>query len=225
MAIVTFVTTKKSLEIKMKYTKHIISAIATAISIISPIFSSSIPPYITYIIIAIGLFCFVFLLYDGIKNNMLNERICTSKQEIEDAMKDIIKSEDNICIMSRDLTWVTSEIAACLIDKKENCLIFVQHKNDITKKLINGGVRIKYYGDLKFVPQTRFTIIRYNRKNPQVAIANVENNIRKKRKIKHTIYQTSSNGKPQDDWINSLALDLIHLCDEVCKEDHNVKKK
>ena len=102
--------------------------------------------------------------------------------------------------------------------KKDNVLIFAQSQNAITSSLVSRGIKVKYYADLGFEPKTRFTIIRYNKNNPQVAIANMENNIRKKNKFKHIIYQTSPNGTRQDEWINSLAIDMVQLCNIVCKE-------
>lgn len=102
--------------------------------------------------------------------------------------------------------------------KKGSVLIFAQSENETTKTLVSRGVKVKYYDELGFKPKTRFTIIRYNKNDPQVAIANMENNIRKKNKFKHIIYQTSSNGTRQDEWINSLAVDMVQLCNVVCKE-------
>ena len=126
--------------------------------------------------------------------------------------------------MSRDLSWVTPEITACLETKKGSTLIFAQSENEITQLLTNRGIKVKYYGALNFEPKTRFTIIRYNKNDPQVAIANIQNSIRKKNKFKHIIYQTSAGGSPHDEWINSLAVDMVHLCNAVCKENDNAQK-
>lgn len=203
----------------MKYIKHIITAAGTAISIVSLAFSSFMPVWLTISIVLLGLGCFIFLVYDGIKTNTRNERICTSEKDIEDAMKEIINSQGKICIMSRALSWVTPEIMACLEAKKSSVLIFAQSENETTKTMISRGIKVKFYGELGFEPQTRFTIIRYNKNNPQVAIANIQNSIRKKSKLRHSIYQTSASGSPQDQWINSLAVDMLRLCDLVCKEN------
>ena len=208
----------------MNHAKQIITAAGTAISIISLGFSSYMPTLLTGIIVVAGLVCFFILLYDEIKNNTHNERICKSKEAEEDAMKDIINSQGKICIMSRDLSWVTPEILACLEAKKTSTLIFAQSENDITKLLIARGVAVKYYGDLGFEPKTRFTIIRYNKNDPQVAIANIQNSIRKRNKFEHIIYQTSASGSRQDEWINSLAVDMVQLCNLVCKENSDAQE-
>ena len=202
----------------MKHISQIITAIGTAASIVSLAFSFIMPVWLRVCVTLFGLFCFCFLVYDEIKRNTANERICKCTDDVNDAMKDIIESQGNICIMSRDLSWVNYDIAASLVHKKENVLIFAQSRNEITEELVNQGVKIKFYGNTGFEPKTRFTIIRYNRNDPQVAIANIKNSIRKKRKFRHIIYQTCSSGNPQDEWINSLAIDMVNLCNAVSKE-------
>lgn len=203
----------------MKNIKHIITSACTAFSIISLAFSEQMEDWLRYLIFIVGLVCFTLLLIDEIKSNTRNERICKSDEAIEDAMKEIINSHGQICIMSRDLSWVTPEISACLEAKKDSVLIFAQSENKKTKTLASRGVKVKYYGKLGFEPKTRFTIIRYNKNDPQVAIANMQNSIRKKKQFKHVIYQTSASGNTQDEWINSLAVDMVKLCDAACKEE------
>ena len=203
----------------MKNIKHIITSACTAFSIISLAFSEQMEDWLRYLIFIVGLVCFTLLLIDEIKSNTRNERICKSDEAIEDAMKEIINSHGQICIMSRDLSWVTPEISACLEEKKDSVLIFAQSENKKTKTLASRGVKVKYYGKLGFEPKTRFTIIRYNKNDPQVAIANMQNSIRKKKQFKHVIYQTSASGNTQDEWINSLAVDMVKLCDAACKEE------
>ena len=203
---------------------QIISAIATTASIVSLAFSDMIPRNIRLVILFVGLASFIYLIFVEIQKNSTNERICTSQSEVNSAMKDIIKSQGKICIMSRDLSWVTDDIAHCLEEKKDSILIFAQSQNATTQKLSQKGIKVKYYAHLGFEPKTRFTIIRYNRTNPQVAIANVENSIRKKNKFKHIIYETSSDGSRQDTWINSLAVDMVTLCNLVFKEENDDKK-
>lgn len=208
----------------MNYTKQIIMATCTTVSIISPFLSAVMPLWITIVIVIIGLACFAFLMYDSIASNALNERICKSNPEIEEAMKDIIRSNGKICIMSRDLSWVTDEIALCLANKKSDVLIFAQSPNDRTDALTKEGVCVKFYSHLNYEPLTRFTIIRYNKSDSQVAIAKVQNTVRKKKKFRHTIYQTSSRGDSRDEWINSLATDMVKLCNAVCEENNDVEK-
>ena len=158
-----------------------------------------------------------FISYNVSKTDEVNELICQSDEEIKDAMKALIKMQGKICIMSRDLSWVDCEIEAILISKSQNILIFAEKETQLTKKLQSNGVEIRYYGYLGFEPKTRFTVIRYNGNNPQVAIANTQNSIRKKSKICHAIYQTKKNNGT-DEWINSLAIDMISLCRSVCRD-------
>ena len=205
----------------MKNITHIITSACTALSIISLAFSDRFENWLRYSIFVVGVCCFAFLIIDGIKSNTRNERICKSYEDIEEAMKEIINSHGQICIMSRDLSWVTPEISACLETKKDSVLIFAESENKRTRVLTDRGVNVLYYGKLGFAPKTRFTIIRYNKNDPQVAIANMENSIRRKKQFKHIIYQTSVTGNRQDEWINSLAVDMVKLCEAACKDNGN----
>ena len=125
--------------------------------------------------------------------------------------------------MSRDLSWVDAEMEACIAEKKDNILIFAQKESDLTKRLISKGATVQYYGHLNFEPKTRFTIIRYNSANPQVAIANIQNSVRRKNGFKHVIYETVDCGCQQDKWINSLALDMMELCRVASVGEKNVE--
>ena len=201
--------------------KRWISAIATFASIIGLAFAQDVPAWIKCIIVIIGLFCLVFLSYSAFCANRINKIVCRSEKEIHDAMLRLIKTQAKISIMSRDLSWVDEEITEIIKKKKSNIQIFAQAENDITKQLENNGTKIMYYGKYGFEPKTRFTIIGYNRPSPQVAISNTLHTVRKKGKVIHTIYETSPDGAEQDQWINSLALDLMDLCMKCCEEKHN----
>lgn len=163
-------------------------------------------------VLVVGCACVGYLIYDAIKNSQKNEIVCRNDEDIAITMKKLIKTRGKICIMSRDLSWVDAEMEACIAEKKDNILIFAQKESDLTKRLISNGATVEYYGHLNFEPKTRFTIIRYNSTNPQVAIANIQNSVRKKDNFKHVIYETVDSGCQQDKWINSLALDMMELC-------------
>lgn len=195
--------------------KRIITSFGTFASIVGLSFVSSIPYPLNIGIGVIGIICFILLLIDDVKSQTDNEKVCHSESEIKAAMKDIIKSQGKVCVMSRDLSWVDKDIERCILEKKNSVRIFAEKEIELTKRLQDNGVQIKYYGHLKFEPKTRFTVIRYNRENPQVAIANTENTIRKRRKFKHIIYETRDSACKQDKWINSLAVDMVTLCNIV----------
>lgn len=199
-------------------TGKVIAAVANAASIIGLATFSTNSKGITFVIVIVALVCLGYLIYDAYKNSSVNERVCKNEEEIEQAMRELIKTQGKVCIMSRDLSWVSPEIMGCLEHKRGSVTIFAQEENEITKKLREKQVNIKYYGEYGFEPKTRFTVIRYNTDRPQVAIANMEYSIRKGNKFRHVIYETAVRGSQQDSWINSLAVDMINLCNLVCKE-------
>lgn len=199
-------------------TGKVFAAVANAASIIGLATFSTNSRGVTFIIVTVALICLGYLIYDAYKNSLVNERICKSEEEIEQAMRELIKTQGKVCIMSRDLSWVSPEIMGCLENKRGSVTIFAQEENEITKTLREKQVNIKYYGEYGFEPKTRFTVIRYNTDRPQVAIANMEYSIRKGNRFRHVIYETAVRGSQQDSWINSLAVDMINLCNLVCKE-------
>lgn len=212
----------------MKTIANVISAIGTAASILSLAFISELLPEIKYFLIIVGMLCLALLLfsiYKEKKNVQTNEIICTNNDQIKEEMKNLIKMQGRICIMSRDLTWVDDRIRKCIIEKKSSILIFAEHKTDLTNKLEEIGVDIRYYGKTGFIPNTRFTVIRYNKSDRQVAIANTKNTLRKKNRMEHTIYMTNENtNDKRDSWITSLAYDMISLCEKVAEGGNGEKK-
>ena len=200
--------------------KQLISAAASAASIIGLAFvPASLPLGFKIVIVVIGVLCLCYLTCDSIKSSRINETICRSDEEIKQVMKKLIQTDGQTCIMSRNLTWVDDELEREICEKGDDIQIFVNRKSRLTERLKNHHVRIKYYGKSGFVPKTRFTVLRYTRNNPQVAIANTQDTVRRGETLTHTIYETSDNGSRHDRWINSLALDMISLC-EVVSDDN-----
>jgi len=199
-------------------TRRIIGSLGTVASIISLAFIPNIHILIKIAIILTGIFSAATLLWGDIKANQRNEKICSSEDEVKTAMKALIKTQGKVCMMSRDLSWVDTEIEACIKEKKNSITIFVEKETELTQRLEAGGAIIRYYGSLHFEPKTRFTVIGYNRESPQVAIANTRYSIRKPGRFKHIIYETSGNNCVQDRWLTSLAVDMITLCNQVLKE-------
>ena len=198
--------------------KRWILSISSAASILGLAFGPDFPTWLRIVITLVGIACLVLLIISEIRAENINQIICQSEDEIKNTMMKIIESQGKVCIMSRDLSWVNSEVSDCLKRRKEDLLIFAEKETELTKGLKEDGIQIRYYGDTHFEPQTRFTVVGYNKSTPQVAIARTQYAIRKHGKLNHKIYQTSSSGDERDMWINSLSLDMINLCKLVSKE-------
>lgn len=194
--------------------KRVLVALGTVGSIVSLCFLFTLSLWGKVIVMVIGLGCFAYLIIDDYKSQKSNEKICKSDKEIKDTMQALIKTQGKICIVSRDLSWVDEDIEQSIIKKGNNIRIFAEHEIELTKRLENSGVEMRYYGALGFNPISRFTVIRYNRDTRQVAIANTQNSIHRNRhSFEHIIYETGENNCKQDKWINSLAMDIIELCE------------
>lgn len=197
-----------------KVLKRVITAFASGASIIGLAFVDDMPQALKILVVILGIFSIVYLVYSETKDDEINERVCHNDSEIKEVMRGLVQSEGKVAIMSRDLSWVDQEMEAYISMKRDDILICVQKETELTRRLVKNGAVVKYYGYVGFEPVSRFTIIRYNKKDHQVAIANTENQVkgRRKRALKHVIYQTMPNGSQQDIWINSLAKDMISLC-------------
>ena len=194
--------------------RKLICALSTGASIISLMAMPGIPLWAHILLGLLGVISFGYLVWDDIYNSKRNEKVYYNDAEVREAMKGIIKCQGKICIMSRALSWVDDDVIRIMTKKKNSILIFAQEPNDITNKLKENGIQVRFYGSYGFVPKTRFTVIRYDRNNPQVAIANGEHNIKKQNGYKHVIYETLPGKENKHDaWINSLAADMISLCD------------
>ena len=195
--------------------KRIIGALATGGSIIG---LTAIPGTADWLQIIIGIIGFISFCYlvcdDYFHNKKRNERTYYSEAEVREAMQGLIKTQGKVCVMSRALSWVDETTEKIMEKKKQSLLVFAEKENDVTKKLIDKGIDVRYYGEYKFQPKTRFSVIGYNLDKPQVAISIPLHTIRKKNSYKHTIYETTPNSDNMyDSWITSLALDMISLCD------------
>lgn len=198
--------------------KQIAEIILAFLSILGLLLTDGINIIWSILIALVGIVCIVMLSFDYYKDKQTNKIICTSDEEIKTQMKKIIKTPGKVGIMSRDLSWVDVEVEACIKEKAKSMLIFAEDPSPLTQRLELAGVEMRYYGVFGFEPKTRFTIIRYNTNKPQVAIANTEHSIRKRGKVKHTIYQTSTQGR-EDEWINSLTSDMLDLCRKACEKN------
>ncbi|MGM9543274.1 MAG: hypothetical protein ACI3VD_11415 [Candidatus Limivicinus sp.] len=179
-------------------------------SIVALAFVKELSLIIRIILLIVAFLGAVDQLREDYKKNHENIRLCKNQSEIEDAMEELVRSQGKICIMSRDLSWVNTDIKKFIEKKGTNIRIFAQEESSLTKELISNGVDVNYYGIYKFEPKTRFTIIRYNRADPQVAIAETSSALKKKM-FQHKIYQTG-NDSFQDKFICSLSLDLMEIC-------------
>ena len=111
---------------------QVILSLGTSASIFALASFPGIASLVKWIIAILGFVCLAFLLFYHLKSSQVNERICESEPEIHESMKELIKSQGNICIMSRDLSWVTPEIEECIILKADSIQIFAQKATELT---------------------------------------------------------------------------------------------
>lgn len=151
------------------------------------------------VILILVSFCVLILRKDGVT--------CKSKQEIEKFMKDWIGTDGVVEVLSRDLSWVDDEMAYFLASKGKDLHLYVDEETSITQKIknVNAECNIHFYSKSGFTPMSRFTIIRANKDERQIAIAIKEEKGYKK--LRHCIY--ISKGSQIDKKMLALANDLL----------------
>lgn len=139
--------------------KEKISAIVSDVSLQSTIFAQKLPLGAKILIVLLGITGIAYLSHQTIADNRITETVLSSDEEIQERIKEIAKTQSEICISSKDLSWMNEEIESIIADNAANILLFVRSETAETRKLAGKGVRVKYYGETGFTPTTRFTLV------------------------------------------------------------------
>ena len=143
-----------------------------------------------------------------------------TQKEINIFMKQWIKTDGVVKIFSRDLSWVDDEMIGILQSKGSDLYIYVEKKNETVNRIhmINPQMHCFYYEEMGFVPSSRFTVIRANKDDKQIAIA-IKEHKGYKEKFKHEIY--ISRDSLIDKKILGLANDLMNCIE--CRNKYDKK--
>jgi len=126
---------------------------------------------------------------------------------IIDYMYSWISSEGRVVIFTHDLSWAgDSRIRELLATKaqRSELTICLPEPIDLTNELARLGARIHTYPSLKYVPTSRFTIIREGREDATVAIGRKVHGV-------HVIEEFASGEHP----VFSVAHDLVQLVSRI----------
>lgn len=155
--------------------------------------------YILLVVLILVSFFVLFICKD--------EVTCRTKQKVKDFMKDWIGTDGVVEVLSRDLSWVDDEMVCVLANKGKDLHLYVDEETSTTQKIrnLNKECNIHYYSKVGFTPISRFTIVRANKDERQMAIAIKEEKGYKK--FRHCIY--ISKGSQIDKKMLALASDLL----------------
>ncbi|MEL7569169.1 MAG: hypothetical protein AAGU14_01270 [Eubacteriaceae bacterium] len=163
----------------------------------------------------IGLIFMIIWFLKDIKDYNDKKPIIYEKQEdIEKYMLNWINTGGQVVVYSRNLSWVNDEIKEMMFKKGSELTIFAQNTSKLIEELIDKNVNVYLYGCTEYEPISRFTIIRANRTDKQIAIANVE---KRKQKEKHYIYESSRDS--MDRRLLDISTDLIEFTKHVVKSN------
>ncbi len=133
----------------------------------------------------------------------------TKESQIRDFMYKWISRGGKAAILSNDMSWVSDEEMKELLRSKahrnELCLCLPK-EIPLSQELESEGAQVYTYPELKYVPQSRFTIINKGRMDAQVAVG-------RRYGEKHVIEQFSLGEYP----IFSVADDLVNIIIKFCE--------
>lgn len=100
-------------------------------------------------------------------------KICRSTKKINSYMLKWISSGGRVMIFSRDMSWAHDEAIRLLLMEKANrneLTICLEHQIPLTDELCQQGAQIVTYEALDYVPNSRFTIVDFERDGARVAV-------------------------------------------------------
>jgi len=158
-----------------------------------------------FIALAIIMFCFVIFL--EMKLFKQNKGVyCKNDEEINDYMFNWISKEGVVTVFTRDMSWAQDDpvIKRLLFEKSQGgeLVIILAENKDLTKQLEKSGAKIYTYGELNYIPNSRFTIVRSGRIDSEVAVGKEQNG-------KHFIQEFSSSDGYQFHIANDMVSFLI----------------
>ncbi len=130
-----------------------------------------------------------------------------SDRAIRDYMYQWISRGTRVLIFSHDLTWVNDEEMRDLLRGKARrgeLSICLRERIPISNELSDLGARIFTYGELKYTPASRFTIINHGRYDAHVAIGRGS-------KGEHIVREIASGQDPLFALANDLAEVVMKL--------------
>ena len=193
----------------------LISSFLAVISIFYSPFANSTPleAWRVVIITILSLMMLASVVFDIYDYYKAKPSCFKKEQDIKNYMYNWISTEGKVVLFSNDLSWVNSAIKELLLKKakQHELTICLSSRIELTNELEASGASIFTYSNLNFKPNSRFTIIKENKDDRQIAISK---SIKTKNINHHYIYEYQ-NGGPIP--IVTLAYDLVNLI-KLCND-------
>jgi hypothetical protein len=124
--------------------------------------------------VAMCVFNFAAILWESISHfrNAPKTFRLTQPDKIRNYMIRWLQSGGRAVVFTRDMTWLNESVREILIRKAQNheLTLCIEHMLPIAKELEKEGADIISYGDLGVVPQSRYTIIDFEKHGARVAV-------------------------------------------------------
>ena len=141
------------------------------------------------------------IIYLDVKNKPKSYK---NGQQINKYMYNWISNIGRIAIFTRDMSWSNEKrIRDKLLEKAraQELIICMPQANEFADELRRNGARIVEYSQINYTPQSRFTIVRYQRNDSKIAIGRTDEN------GKHIIQEFGSAQHP----LFYVAQDLVNI--------------
>jgi hypothetical protein len=164
-----------------------------------------------WVVIAFGIAVSLYLCGSEILEHRRNAaRIYKSQPKINRYMQDWLSSGGRAVIFSRDMSWAEDSITYELLKRKAEAgelTVCVERSMPLIERLEKAGAKVTIYGQLDFVPRSRFTIIDFEKEGARVAVGAKING-------HHTIQEYQNGEHP----FFGVAEDLIKILIAISKK-------
>jgi hypothetical protein len=130
--------------------------------------------------VAMSLFNFAAIIWEVVSHirSAPKKFKLTQQGKIRRYMINWLRSGGRAVIFTRDMTWVDATVREILLNKARNheLTIFIEHPLPIAAELAQAGAEVISYGDLGVVPQSRYTIIDFEKHGARVAVGGAVGN-------------------------------------------------
>jgi hypothetical protein len=123
--------------------------------------------------------------------------------KVNEYMYNWISQGGLVAIVSRDMSWASSETIRDLLRKKAELgelVLCLPEETELSRELSKVGAKVYTYPELQYTPESRFTIINKGRMDSQLAVG-------RSRGSRHYIEEFSRGEHP----VWSVADDLVNL--------------
>jgi len=129
------------------------------------------------LVISVCIAVFLLTILQEIRDHLsARPKAYSTAEQIRKYLQGWISKGGRVCIFSRDMSWADDPLmkeALLTKARRRELIICLEEPTPLSEKLAAAGAEIVIYGLLDYVPNSRFTIINFERQDAQVAVGGI----------------------------------------------------